>query len=209
MQKVNCGAKRFVPGKIICVGKNYFEHRKEMGDALSSNEPVIFIKPNSAIVQNKKKIFVPKELGLLHHEVELCFMLGKKNKIIGYAAGLDLTLRDRQSAAKRAGEPWTLAKGFNNAAPLGKFVPAGKVKNPLFLKIELFVNGVLRQSGNAMDMIYKPAGLISFVSRFMTLEEGDIFMTGTPAGVGPLCNGDLVDAKITGIPGLSIIIQRC
>lgn len=218
MRAIDCDGKVYTPTKIVCIGRNYAEHIKEMGGSGVPAEPAIFIKPNSSIAFCKKEIFMPASLGLLHHEVELCSVLssGCKNvsaaeasdKIAGWGVGIDFTLRDRQSAAKKSQGPWALSKGFDDAAALGKFTTAKNIADPCSLKILLQVNGALRQSANTRDMIFSPAEIISFVSRFMTLEPGDIFMCGTPAGVGEVDDGDSVMASIENIPSLEFIVRR-
>lgn len=218
MKKVNLNSEEFVPSKVICVGRNFAEHIREMGGADIPAEPTIFIKPNSAISFGDSSVFIPECLGLLHHEVELCCLIGRTCKdtdddgaasaISGYAVGLDLTLRDRQLASKKEGGTWDLAKGFDGSTPIGGFVPSNAVPDPSDLDISLRVNGELKQNGNTSYMIFSPPRIISFVSHFMTIEVGDIIMCGTPEGVGPLADGDRLLAEIAGLPKLSIDIRR-
>lgn len=217
MKTISCGDETFTPSKVICVGKNYEAHVREMGSRGGAAEPTIFLKPPTAVTGGGL-LSVPDDWGLLHHEIELCSLIGQGgrdiaeasalDRVAGYAVGLDLTLRDRQAEAKGAGGPWTLAKGFDGAAPVGPFVPASDVPDPQALELVLQVNGEERQRGSTADMLFPIATLIAFVSRFMTIEAGDLLMTGTPAGVGPLAEGDRLHAEITGLPPLDLRIER-
>jgi len=218
MQKIHLEGREFQPGKVVCVGRNYGAHIEEMGGHEFSTEPTIFLKPNSAIVSGETRIFIPECYGILHYEVELCFVVGRECKhigvdeavscISGYAVGIDFTLREMQSKAKKAGGPWSIAKGFDCAAPLGEFITADRIKDPLNLKISLTVNGEMKQRSSTSLMIFPPAGILSYVSQFMTLEEGDVFMTGTPEGVGAVAHGDKIFAEIEGLPSLSVEVSR-
>jgi len=218
MNTVKLNDREYAPSKVVCIGRNYKSHIKEMGGSDVPVEPVIFIKPNSAVSYCQPNVFVPEEFGLLHYEVELCFLVGKKCKdvsleeasssIVGYAVGLDLTLRDRQSAAKKVGGPWALAKGFDGSVPLSTFVPTSEAKDPLNLNISLKLGDEVKQNSNTSMMIFKPVEILSFVSEFMTIEEGDIFMTGTPEGVGAVHSGDRILAEIEHLPALSIDVNR-
>lgn len=218
MRTVDLEDRVFTPAKIVCVGKNYSDHIKEMGGSAPSREPTIFIKPNSAIASRHPEIYIPEHLGLLHHEVELCFIIGNACKdleeknavsfIAGYAVGTDLTLRARQAEAKKDGGPWTLAKGFDNSAVFGPFVDARKITDPRALDISLSVNGKTRQRSNTREMLFLPAEILSFASCFMTIEEGDIFMCGTPSGVGEVKDGDEISAEIASLPVLTFRIKR-
>lgn len=126
----------------------------------------------------------------------------------GFGVGIDFTLRDRQAAAKRTRGPWALAKGFDASAVFGAFVPARDIADPCALQIELTVDGALRQSANTREMLFSPAAILSFVSRFMTVDEGDVVMTGTPAGVGGVRHGDVIEARIEGLPPLTFALLR-
>lgn len=217
LRTITCGGKRIVPTKILCVGSNYPQHAREMGSPVPA-EPIIFLKPNSAIAFGAPSLFIPEDFGLLHHEVELCFVVGRAGKDIaearapehigGFGVGIDFTLRDRQAEAKRMGRPWNLAKGFDGAAAFGPFLPAREVENPQELVISLSMGGEIRQRGNTQEMIFSPERILSFVSRFMTLEEGDLFMTGTPSGVGEVRHGDFIRAEIEGLPLLELTVLR-
>lgn len=218
MNKIKLGGRSFTPTKVICVGINYMTHIREMGGDQAPSEPVIFLKPNSAVYAGGGELPIPASYGLLHHEVELCFMIGKRvsglspeaarSCIAGYGVGIDFTLRNRQSRARSAGLPWELAKGFDRGGCFGDFVEASAVQDPDSLSLKLSVNGELRQDGNTDQMIVRPPDLISFVSKFMTLEEGDLFMTGTPEGVGEVLDGDRIHAEIDHLPSLDLLINR-
>ena len=199
--------KDFRVGKIVCVGRNYEEHISEMSAERTSN-PVLFLKPSTAIL-NEKKIILPNFSNEVHHEIELALLISKtaksinaeswKDYIAGAGIALDLTLRDHQSSAKQKGLPWSISKGFDGACPIGLFEPLENISNISNLNIELYVNGNLRQSGNTNQMIFSPGSLIEFISSVFTLEPGDIILTGTPAGVGPLEHGDQISGKIENV----------
>lgn len=218
MKTIKLGRQSFTPTKVICVGINYMTHIREMGGDQAPSEPVIFLKPNSAVHAGGGEVAIPASYGLLHHEIELCFMIAKRVKdvspeaaascIAGYGVGIDFTLRNRQGRARKAGLPWELAKGFDRGGCFGEFVEAGAVQDPDCLSLKLSVNGELRQDGNTAQMIIRPPDLISFVSKFMTLEEGDLFMTGTPKGVGEVLDGDRIHAEIDQLPSLDLQINR-
>jgi 2-keto-4-pentenoate hydratase/2-oxohepta-3-ene-1,7-dioic acid hydratase in catechol pathway len=198
-------------GKIVCVGQNYREHIREMRSD-EPVEPVLFLKPSTALISDGQPILIPEGIGMVHHEVELALMVGEGGKQIAESAALshishvsvlnDVTARDLQSAARKAGLPWALAKGMDTFAPLGEPVPLDRVPDIHSLDLELRVNGELRQKGNTAHMIFPPERLISYISRFMTLEPGDVIATGTPSGVGPLRPGDMVEAIVHGVGSL-------
>jgi acylpyruvate hydrolase len=205
-------------GKIVCVGRNYARHIEEMGEKADA-DPVFFLKPSTALLTGTHlQVSIPESLGELHHEVELAALIGRRVRaldkeealkcVAGYAVALDLTLRDLQSRAKEDGGPWCLAKGFDGAAPVGPFVARSSISDPHSLKIELSVNGEVRQSARTSSMIHRIDHLLSYVSRLMTLEPGDILLTGTPEGVGPLSDEDSVLARIDGLPDLGVEIAR-
>ncbi len=205
----------YLPSKIICVGKNYADHSKEMGDKSIPKEPVIFLKPNSALVQSPAKVDIPSSLGLLHHEVELCFLIGKvgkdvsiseaKNHICAFSVGIDFTLREKQKSLKEKGHPWELAKGFDDSAVIGEFSDLNEISD---LQISLKINNDLKQNSNTNKMIFTPYKILSFISEYMTLKSGDIVMCGTPEGVGPVSNADEIEAEISGIPVLKFKVIR-
>ncbi|MDP1675740.1 MAG: fumarylacetoacetate hydrolase family protein [Bacteroidota bacterium] len=200
--------KKIRANNIFCVGQNYADHAKEMG-GIPQKEPIIFLKPTSAIIENGEKIVIPKMSNNVHHEVELTVLIGKQGKnipqsealnyVAGYGVGLDMTMRDKQSEAKKAGNPWAVAKGFDTSAALSPFIEASKISNPQDLEIKLSVNGTLRQHSNTKNMIYTIDVLISYLSSVFTLEEGDIIYTGTPEGVAQVVAGDVLIAEIPGV----------
>lgn len=218
MHIMEAAGARIAPGKIICVGRNYLAHIREMGGSKPMSEPTIFLKPNSSITAGADRITIPSKLGTLHHEVELCFVIAEQCKSVSaddaqeliscWGVGLDLTLRDIQDAARKSGGPWTISKCFDSAAVFGEFVSVPTDFDPLSLDIQLSVNGELRQSANTGQMIFTPGEVIEYVSGFMTLEPGDVFMTGTPEGVGELRHGDLVEAEIFSLPKLTVSVER-
>lgn len=194
-------------GKIIAVGRNYREHAREMG-ASGEEPPLLFLKPASALVPDGGVVRRPSFSLSLHHEVEIVVAIGRAGKhipeevalehVLGYAVGLDMTLRDVQAEAKRRGHPWAVAKGFDTSAPLSMVVRASAVPDPTALELELRVNGELRQTGRAADMILPIPALITFISGIFTLDPGDLLFTGTPAGVGEVFPGDELAATLSG-----------
>ena len=203
-------------GKIVAVGRNYADHIVEMG-APEGSPPVVFLKPPSALASAPASLVLPVSAGRVHHEVELVAVIGTEGKsiprasaldhVLGYAVGLDLTLRDVQSAAKKSGDPWTLSKGFDGSAPISHVAPASEVGQPSRLEISLEVNGERRQHGNTGQMLHGVADLVVHVSEWMTLERGDLLFTGTPAGVGPLQAGDRIVARIERVGELDITLE--
>ena len=193
---------------IFCVGQNYAEHAKEMGSSVAA-VPVIFFKPSNAVIENGASIILPKMSSSVHHEVELTVLIGKPGRnipasdamkyVAGYGVGLDMTMRDIQGAAKKAGMPWATAKGFYTSAPLSPFIEASQVKDPHALDLSLKVNGTVRQHTNTSKMNFKVDDLVSFLSSVFTIEEGDIIYTGTPEGVAQVAAGDVLEAEIPGI----------
>lgn len=203
-------------GKIICVARNYAEHARELGNPVP-DRAVLFIKPASSILANGGAVVIPPAVGSCHHEIELAVLIGKAGKhidaalalehVAGYGVALDLTLRDLQNELKAKGLPWEIAKSFDTACPLSSFVPACLVTDPQNLRLRLRVNGELRQDGTTADMLRPVARLISEASHYFTLETGDILLTGTPSGVGPLASGDRVEAVIDSVGTLSVSVR--
>lgn len=196
------------PSKIICLGRNYAEHARELGHEIPK-EPVIFLKPPSALIGPGQTIILPRKSNHVDHEVELAVIIGKRGKniprekamdyVLGYTILMDITARDLQAEAKKKGLPWTVAKGFDTFAPIGPRVVDKREINVDDLEIGLKVNGEVRQLSRTSKMIFKIDEIIEYVSSIMTLEPGDIIATGTPEGVGPLRHGDVVEAWIEGI----------
>jgi len=201
----------FPVGKVYCIGKNYADHAEEMGAAVDRDQPFFFSKPPQAITQSNTISF-PTQTNNLHHEVELVVFIGTKcsdvikedahKNIFGYGVGVDLTKRDLQDIAKKNRKPWDLSKGFDNSAPISKIVPYEKTVLRQG-EIKLSVNGIEKQSSNISHMAWEVDEIISWLSKFITLNPGDIIFTGTPAGVGKLNPGDQVDASIESVSSLS------
>nr|XP_051686276.1 acylpyruvase FAHD1, mitochondrial [Oryctolagus cuniculus]XP_051686277.1 acylpyruvase FAHD1, mitochondrial [Oryctolagus cuniculus]XP_051686279.1 acylpyruvase FAHD1, mitochondrial [Oryctolagus cuniculus]XP_051686280.1 acylpyruvase FAHD1, mitochondrial [Oryctolagus cuniculus]XP_051686281.1 acylpyruvase FAHD1, mitochondrial [Oryctolagus cuniculus]XP_051686282.1 acylpyruvase FAHD1, mitochondrial [Oryctolagus cuniculus]XP_051686283.1 acylpyruvase FAHD1, mitochondrial [Oryctolagus cuniculus]XP_0 len=198
---------------IVCVGRNYAEHAREMRSAVP-REPVLFLKPSSAYAPEGAPVLVPPYTRDLQHELELGVVVGARARAVpeaaamdyvaGYALCLDMTARDVQDECKRQGLPWTLAKGFTSSCPVSAFVPKARVPDPHRLRLWLRVNGELRQQGDTAAMLFSVPYLVSYVSRVLTLEEGDLLLTGTPEGVGPVKEGDTIEAGIEGV-----VSMRC
>ncbi len=171
--------------------------------------PVIFMKPSTALVHDGEPIRMPGNSREMHHEVELVVAIGTRCKnvpaaeayrhVLGYGVGLDMTLRDLQSEAKKKGLPWTVSKGFDTSAPVSEFIPAGRIPNPHGLTISCTVNGQLRQHSSTEAMLFTIDRIIAYASTLFTLEEGDLLFTGTPEGVGPVKPGDVVEAELAGL----------
>ncbi|MGV3344387.1 fumarylacetoacetate hydrolase family protein [Enterobacteriaceae bacterium LUAb1] len=192
--------------KVVCVGSNYAKHIKEMGNIVPS-DPVLFIKPETALCDLTQPLSIPQNRGAVHHEIELAVLIGASLKqstedhvvkaIAGYGIALDLTLREVQAACKKDGLPWEKAKAFDNACPLSGFIPVADFQaDPQQSELKLVVNGEVRQYGSTADMIHKIVPLIAFISRFFTLRAGDVVLTGTPEGVGPLVSGDRLSVSL-------------
>ncbi len=204
----------FTVSKILCIGRNYAAHAKEMKADVPA-EPVFFLKPPSAIIGEGQLIHTPSISNELHHEVEMTLLIGKRGKnieesaargyIAGFGIGLDMTLRDVQADAKKKGLPWSLAKGFDTSAPLSHFVPPADVPDPAALSLELRVNGEVRQEGSLSDLIFPVEKLIVYLSRFMTLEAGDVIFTGTPEGVARTVAGDKLQASLLRQDGGTVV----
>lgn len=183
MNTVVLNGKEIIPSKIICVGRNYVEHIKELNNEIPE-EMVVFVKPNSAINTQLNSFHgEEKKKEALHYECELCFIV-ENNKLTAVGLGLDLTKRETQSRLKAKGLPWERAKAFDGSAVFSHFVSIDKISDSL--SFELKIDGISTQIGNIDLMIYKPEATLIEVQSFMTLNDGDIIMTGTPKGVGIL-----------------------
>ncbi|MCB0596990.1 MAG: fumarylacetoacetate hydrolase family protein [Lewinellaceae bacterium] len=190
--------------KIICIGRNYAEHAKELNNPVPSR-PVVFLKPSSALLASNKPLYYPEFTKDLHYELEVVLKVAKNGRHVqpefasGYykevALGIDFTARDLQEECKKKGQPWEIAKGFDGSAALGKFLPIGQV-NPSAIAFELKKNGQTVQHGNTKDMIFSFEDIIVYVSQFFKLQMGDLIFTGTPAGVGPVQVGDKLEGFI-------------
>jgi 2-keto-4-pentenoate hydratase/2-oxohepta-3-ene-1,7-dioic acid hydratase in catechol pathway len=210
------GGRQVPVGKILCLGRNYPEHAREMKAQLPST-PVVFLKPPSALIDDGGRIVFPPYSQEMHHEVELVALIGVGGSAIpreramdhigGYAVGLDMTLRDLQSDAKKAGLPWTVAKGFDTSAPVSRFVPRSAVADPSGLDMSLSVNDVVKQSSNTRHMLFSIPDIVAYLSIVFTLEAGDLIFTGTPEGVGPVKRGDTLHARISSVGSLTVGVQ--
>jgi fumarylpyruvate hydrolase len=202
-------ARRFPVRRIFCVALNYAAHAREMGKEPGAEPPFFFSKPADALVESGATIPFPPMTADFHHEIELVAALSSGGAeipkeraldcVFGYGAGIDLTKRDLQSAARKAGRPWDLAKGFDFSAPMGPLAAAAKIGHPHAGRIALSVNGALRQEGDLSDLIWSVPAVIAELSRYVTLAAGDLIFTGTPSGVGPLARGDVVEGAIAGV----------
>lgn len=192
--------------RIFAVGRNYAEHIKELNNE-RPDEPVIFSKPDTALLRNGSPFYYPDFSKDIHHEVELVLRISKEGKNIqekfaskyfdAIGVGIDFTARDLQQKAKEKGLPWDIAKGFNGSAPLSeKFIPVAEFKDLKDINFSLTINGGIRQQGNTSLMIFSFEYVISYLSRFFTLRTGDLIFTGTPKGVGPVQVGDHLSAFI-------------
>ncbi|KAG2019826.1 fumarylacetoacetate hydrolase [Coprinopsis cinerea AmutBmut pab1-1] len=198
--------------KIVAIGRNYVAHAKELGNA-TPKEPFFFLKPTSSYVPSGGKVEIPQGI-VAHHEVELGLVIGRRARdvsqsnadsyISGYTLAVDMTARNLQDRVKKQGLPWSAAKGFDTFTPIGSFIPKSKILDPHNLRLKLKVNGQVKQDGTTADMMFKIPRLIENVSSIMTLEEGDVLLTGTPSGVGPLVPGDQVECTLSDASGEEI-----
>lgn len=192
------------PGKIVCVGRNYAEHARELNNPVESS-PLLFIKPATAAVAMAPAFSIPQGLGEVHHELEMALLIGApltaansdtaQAAIIGVGLALDLTLRELQSQLKQKSHPWERAKAFDGACPLSAFVPTQDLDLQA-QELVLMRNGEPQQRGNTADMLFPVAALLAEMSRWFTLLPGDVVLTGTPAGVGPLLPGDELSMRL-------------
>jgi fumarylpyruvate hydrolase len=205
--------QRFPIHRIYCVGRNYAEHAREMGGDPEREPPFFFAKPADALVESGASVPLPPRTADFHHEIELVVALGSGARnisreraldcVFGYAVGNDFTRRDLQRAARADGQPWETSKGFDRSAAVGALRPAQRGHHPASARIWLTVNGTLRQNADIAHMTWKVPEIIAELSTLFELAAGDLIFTGTPAGVGRLVPGDLVEGGIEGLPGLS------
>ena len=198
-----------VPTKVVCVGLNYRGHVDEMGHEMP-DEPVIFLKPSTAVIGPQTPIVMPKGAGRVDYEAELGVVIGRRThragareaeaNILGYTCGNDVTARDLQTLDGQ----WTRAKGFDTFCPVGPWVETDV--DPRDLLVECYVNGKRTQSARTSEMIFGVPDLVSFISNVMTLVPGDIVLTGTPSGIGPIATGDTVEVRIEGVGSLSNVV---
>ena len=189
--------------KILAIGRNYAEHIEELKNERPS-EPVVFFKPDTAILKNNAPFYYPDFSNDIHHEVEILIKISKEGKFIEekfahryyeeIGVGIDFTARDIQQQAKEKGLPWTLAKGFNGSAPISEFIPKTNFPSLQNLNFSLSVDNVVKQQGNTSMMLFSFDYIITYLSRFFTLKKGDIIFTGTPKGVGPVIPGNKLEA---------------
>ena len=210
-------AALFPVRRVLCVGRNYAAHRREMGGAEDDRDPPFFFaKPADALVPPGRDVAYPPATANLHHEIELVVAIGRGGAdipvasalehVFGYAVGLDMTRRDLQNAAKKEGKPWDMGKGFDNSAPCGTLRRATDIGHPVKGAVTLTVNGELRQKGDLSDLIWSIPETISYLSGFVTLQPGDLIMTGTPEGVGAVSPGDRLEGAVEGVGTLTVTI---
>ncbi|MFC4211439.1 fumarylacetoacetate hydrolase family protein [Pedobacter lithocola] len=193
--------------KIIAIGRNYAEHAKELNNPVPTT-PVIFLKPDTAVLRDNKPFYHPDFSDDVHYELEVVLKICKEGKHIAekfastyydeIGLGIDFTARDIQSKHKEKGLPWELAKAFDNSAPVSIFLPKTDFEDLYQLNFELKVNAESRQVGNTKDLLFSFEKIISFVSQYITLKKGDLIFTGTPAGVGKVNKGDKLEAWLEG-----------
>lgn len=212
------GSNSYVPvRRIFCVGRNYAEHAREMGHDPDREPPFFFTKPTDAVVHTGATIPFPPMTDNLHFEAELVVVIGQGGADIdalnagqhiwGYAAGNDLTRRDLQSEAKAARRPWDMSKGFDNSAVIGRLLSKGSVGPMTSGTIQLDVDGEQKQKADLSDMIWPVNDVIAYLSRLVTLAEGDLIMTGTPAGVGAFGRGQTCTVEIDGLSPASVTLE--
>ncbi len=202
--------------KIIAIGRNYVEHAKELNNPVPTS-PVIFMKPDTALLKDNKPFYHPEFSQDIHHEIEVVLKISKEGKYISekfagnyfeeIALGVDFTARDIQQRQKEKGLPWELAKAFDNSAPISNFVPKDKFADLYQLNFRLDVNGENRQTGNTKDLIFSFEFIIAFVSQYITLKKGDLIFTGTPQGVGKVAIGDRLEGYLEGEKLLDFYIK--
>jgi len=208
----------FPVGRIYCVGRNYAEHAREMGHDPDREPPFFFMKPPDAIVANGATIPYPQMTEDLHHEIEMVVAIGKGGACIpvekalehvfGYGVGLDMTRRDLQGVAKKMGRPWEMGKAFDNSAPCTPLKTVAMVGHPSKGAIWLKVNGALKQKGDLAEMIWNVPETIAYLSNLITLRPGDLIMSGTPAGVGPVQRGDKLEGHVDGVGELTVTYAK-
>jgi acylpyruvate hydrolase len=194
--------------KIICIGRNYAEHAKEMKSEVPT-EPVFFMKPDTALLKDNEPFYFPDFTNDLHHEIEVVLKISKVGKHIAEAfahkyyeelsVGIDFTARDVQAQCKAKGLPWEKAKSFDGSAPIGKFVKKSELGDLQNLHFDLSINNELRQKGNTNDLLFSFDKVIAYVSQFVTLKVGDLIFTGTPEGVGPVAIGDKLKGTLNSV----------
>jgi acylpyruvate hydrolase len=198
--------------KILCIGRNYAEHIKEM-KAENLGNPVFFMKAENALIENGKPFYLPDFSNEVHHEVEIVLKVNRNGKNIEkkfankyfdeITVGIDFTARDLQADCKKKGLPWEIAKAFDGSAPVGRFVPKADFVNMYTIPFHLDINGTTIQEGNTRDLLFQFDTIIEYISKFVTLKMGDLIFTGTPSGVGPVSIGD----KLEGYIGIEKLLE--
>jgi fumarylpyruvate hydrolase len=207
--------KLFPIHRIYCVGRNYAEHAIEMGHD-PSKEPPFFFQKNPDNIVTDGKFPYPSATSDVHHEIEMVVALSKGgtdipveaalDHVFGYGVGLDMTRRDLQGEAKKLGRPWEVGKAFEASAPCGPLVPASEIGHPTSGAVTLKVNAEIRQQGDLNQLIWKVPEMISYLSGLFTLQPGDVIMTGTPAGVGAVVRGDVLEGFVEGIGKIEVVV---
>ena len=202
--------RRFAVNRIYCVGRNYADHAREMGHDPDREPPFFFMKPASAIVTDGADMQYPSLSNDVHHEIEMVVAIGKGGTniaadkalehVYGYGVGLDMTRRDLQGEAKKMGRPWDTGKAFDQSAPCSALVPVAQCGHPSQGNIRLMVNGEVRQEGDLNQLIWNVPDTIAYLSTLFTLQPGDLIFSGTPAGVGPIKKGDVLEGEVVGLP---------
>ena len=207
----------FPVGKVVCIGRNYAEHAKELDNPVPT-EPLLFIKPGSCVVPLEGGFAIPTERGSVHYEAEIAVLIGKPlsakpsreevlDAISGFAPALDLTLRDKQAELKAKGLPWEIAKSFDGAAVIAPFVVSSTFADVTDIGIRLSINGEVRQDGNSAQMLNPIVPMIQYMAGCFSLQAGDVILTGTPAGVGPLNVGDEVVLELAGVNRFESVVR--
>jgi acylpyruvate hydrolase len=202
--------------KIFCIGRNYVDHAKELNNPVPS-EPLVFMKPNTALLLNNRPFYYPDYTKDLHYEGEIVLRLCKNGRSVqpefahkyfdAIAFGIDFTARDLQDKLKKNGHPWEIAKGFDRSAPLGKWIPLEDLPNANDIGFQMKKNGEVVQDGHTRDLIFTFETLVIHLSKYFTLQKGDMVFTGTPAGVGPVQIGDVLEGFIEGKSALQCTIK--
>ncbi len=208
----------FPVGRIYCVGRNYAEHAREMGHDPQREPPFFFMKPADAVVPNGASLAFPRATKDLHHEIEMVVAIGRDgadipveralDHVFGYGVGLDMTRRDLQGEAKKMGRPWEMGKAFDGSAPCTALKTVAMIGHPAQGAIWLKVNGVVKQKGDLSEMIWNVPEMISYLSKLITLRAGDLIMSGTPAGVGPVGRGDKLEGHVDSVGDLTVTYSR-
>ncbi len=215
--RIRNSSDRLAIGKLICLARTYKKHAEEM-NAKIPDLPLLFLKPESAVIFSNQSVILPPQSQSVHHEVELGVVIGKKGKdvsvtkamdyVYGYLVGLDITARDIQTIAKQNGWPWSIAKGFDTFAPISDVVLKEEISDPHNIEIVLQINQIMKQRSNTKHLVFPIPQLISFISSIMTIKAGDLILTGTPEGVGKLHPNDSIVASLGPYCDLCVDVQR-